>query len=109
MKASKTTASREQVRLDRPALTPEARENQVIAKAYDLAEERIANGTASPSEIVHFLKLGSAKAKLEKEQMEEEIKLLRAKTEMIEASKDMSKIYSEAIDAMKMYSGVRDA
>ena len=52
-------------RKSRPALTPEARENQLIAKAYDLVEQRLDDGTATSQETTHFLKLGSAKAKLE--------------------------------------------
>lgn len=41
-------------RRSRKALTPEDREQQLIAAAYDLAEERILNGTATSQEIVHF-------------------------------------------------------
>ena len=41
----------------RPSMSPEARENQVIAAAMNLAEEQILNGTASSQVITHFLKL----------------------------------------------------
>ena len=90
----------------RPALTPEARENQLIAYAYDLVEERILNGTASAQELVHFLKLGSSKEKLEKERLEVENKLLRAKTKALESGDEKKQLYKDAINAMLRYAGV---
>ena len=89
----------------RPALTPEARENQLIALAVDLVEQRLLDGTASSQETTHFLKLGSSKNRLELEKLEEENKLLRAKTENLQAQKGMEEAYLEAINAMKTYSG----
>jgi hypothetical protein len=89
----------------RPALTPEARENQMISLAVDLAEQQLRDGTASSQVITHFLKLGSTNARLEKEKLEEENKLLRAKTEALESAKKVEALYAEAINAMKRYSG----
>ena len=89
----------------RPALTPEARENQLIALAVDLVEQRLLDGTASSQETTHFLKLGSSKNRLELEKLEEENKLLRAKTENLQAQKGMEEAYLEAMNAMKTYSG----
>lgn len=89
----------------RPAKTPEARENQLISLAIDRAEEQLINGTASSQVIVHFLKLGTTKAMLEKEKLEEENKLLRAKTEQIEQMKENKELYENAIKAMSIYSG----
>jgi hypothetical protein len=76
----------------RPALTLEARENQIISLAMDRAEEQIRNGTASSQVITHFLKLGSYKEKLERQKLEEENKLLRAKTESIKISKENRRV-----------------
>ena len=56
----------------RPALNPEARENQLIALAVDLVEQRLLDGTASSQETTHFLKLGSMKNQLEMEKLREE-------------------------------------
>ena len=42
----------------RQALDPDAREQQLIAKAYNLVEKRLDEGTASSQETTHFLKLG---------------------------------------------------
>ena len=92
----------------RPALTPESRENQMIALAVDLAEQQLRDGTASSQLITHYLKLGSTKERLEKEKLEEENKLLRAKTKALADSADMKELYSEAIKAMRKYSGQDD-
>jgi len=92
----------------RPALTPEARENQLISLAIDAAEKQLVEGTASSQVIVHFLKLASAKERLEREKLEEENKLLKAKTEMLQSAKRVEELYANAINAMKRYQGVRD-
>ena len=93
----------------RPALTPEARENQLIAMAVDLAEKQLLEGTASSQVITHYLKIGSSRDRLEREKLQEENKLLRAKTEQIESMKNMEAKYIEAIEAMKRYSGNGDS
>lgn len=90
------------------ATTPEGRENQLIAMAYDLVEQRIANGTASAQEITHFLKMGSQKERMEREMLEEQKKLLVAKAEQLETSKRVEELYNNAIDAMRRYSGHGD-
>lgn len=89
----------------RPALTPEARENQLIALAVDLVEQRLLDGTASSQETTHFLKLGSMKNKLEMEKLKEENRFLKAKTEAVQSSKRVEELYYEAIKAMRRYSG----
>lgn len=88
-----------------PALTPESRENQLIDLAINAAEEQLRNGTASSQVITHFLKLGSTREKLEKERLEEENKLLRAKTEALNGQKDLIEMYNKAIEAMRVYNG----
>ena len=89
----------------RPALTPEARENQLISMAVNLAEQQLKDGTASSQVITHFLKLGTEKAKLEQEKLKRENELLRAKTESIESSRRVEELYLNALNAMKNYSG----
>ena len=93
----------------RPALTPEARENQMISLAVDLAEQQLRNGTASSQVITHFLKLGTTVAQLEKEKLEQENKLLQARTEALESTKRVEELYEDAIKAMKKYSGGGDS
>lgn len=97
--------SSESSKMGRPALTPEARENQLISMAVDLAEQQIRDGTASSQVITHFLKLGSMRERLERERLEEENKLLRAKTKALEEQKEMKEIYVDALNAMRRYSG----
>lgn len=89
----------------RPALTPEARENQMIALAVDLAEKQLAEGTASSQVITHFLKLGSSKERLEKEKLRAESELLKAKQSAIQSQEDVKELYANAMNAMKIYSG----
>lgn len=93
----------------RPALTPEARENQLIALAVDLVQQRLLDGSASSQETTHFLKLGSMKNQLEMEKLREENKLLKAKTESIQSAKRVEELYAEAINAMRRYSGNRSS
>lgn len=92
----------------RPALTPEARENQLIFLATNLAEKQLREGTASSQVITHYLKLGSTRERLERERLESENKLLKAKTENLESQKNMEEAYMKAIEAMKRYSGHGD-
>lgn len=88
-----------------PARTPEDRENQMIALAVDLAEQQLRDGTASAQVITHYLKLGSTKEKIEKEILEEQKKLIVAKTDALESAKRVEELYSNALEAFKKYSG----
>ncbi len=88
-----------------PAKTPEAKEKQMISRAMDLAEQQLMDGTASSQVIVHFLKLASSREKLEKNKLIQENELLKAKAEAIKAQENTEKLYKEAIDAMRLYSG----
>ena len=93
----------------RPALTPETRENQLVYLATELAEQQLRDGTASSQVITHFLKLGSSKEKIEQEILIEQKQLLVAKTEALQSSKRIEELYSNAITAMKNYSGHGEA
>lgn len=64
--------------------------------------------TASSQVITHFLKLGSGKERLEREKLEEENKLLRAKTKALEESAESKVMYEEVLRAMRDYSGAGD-
>ena len=89
----------------RPALTPESRENQMISLATSLAEKQLMEGTASSQVITHYLKLATTREQLEKEKLERENELLRAKTESLQSAKRVEELYSKALSAMKNYSG----
>lgn len=105
---AKVTPNSEPTLRRRPGLTPEARENQLISLAVDLAEKQLMEGTASSQVITHYLKLGSTKERLEKEKLEEENKLLRARTEALQSAKKSEELFEEAIKAMRSYSGNGD-
>lgn len=92
----------------RPALTPEARENQMISLAVDLAEQQLRDGTASSQVITHFLKLATQRERIEREIMEKQKELITAKTENLKAAKRIEELYTEAIKAMRNYGGQGD-
>ena len=104
-KGKKKSSERESIRLGRPAMSPEARENQMIAYAVDLAEKQLREGTASSQVITHYLKLGSSKERLEREKLERENELLRAKAENLQSAQRSEEVYREALKAMRTYSG----
>ena len=87
------------------ASTPDAREAQVIAKAYDLAEKRILEGTASDTLVREFIKLGSPKEQIERDILERQRDLITAKTEALRAQKRVDELYSDALSAFKSYHG----
>lgn len=101
----KKTTTNQEPKNSRPFITPEGAETYLISLAHNLVEQRLRDGTASSQEVTHFLKLGSRKEALEREKLEEENKLLRAKTENLQSQKQVDKMYAEAIAAMRRYSG----
>lgn len=98
----------EQSRKLPPAKTPEARENQLVAMAVDLAERQLRDGTATSQVITHFLKMGSTKEKIEKEILEKQKELITAKTEALKSQKRIEDLYANALNAMRRYSGVSE-
>lgn len=92
----------------RPALTPEAREGQLISLAVDLAEKQLREGTASSQVITHYLKLGSTKERLEKEILEKQKDLMDAKTQSLKSTDKLEELYTNALNAFRGYSGQGD-
>lgn len=101
----RSAGSSSSVNLMRPALTPEARENQLISLAVDLVEKRLREGTASSQETTHFLKLATTKARLEKEILERQKDLITAKTENLKSQKRSEELMQEALKAFRSYNG----
>lgn len=100
---------KEQSRRKRPpAKSLESRENQLISLAVNLAEKQLMDGSASSQVITHYLKLGSTKERLEKEIMQEQKKLIAAKSEALSSSAKTEELYQEALKAMKEYGGRDD-
>ena len=105
VKLSDSSTSNREIR---PALTPEAEENQCVALAVNLVKQRLMNGTASSQETVHFLKLASSKSRLEQRLLETEIQLKEAKTKQIESEERREELFTQAIEAMRRYGGHGD-
>ena len=101
----KKTGNSGELPLQRPGTSPEARENQLIALAVDLAEKQLREGTASAQVITHYLKLASTTERIEKETKELKKELIKAQTENLKAARQTEELYREAIAAMRLYSG----
>lgn len=82
-----------------PARSPEDQEQQMISLAMDLAEKQLRDGTASSQTINHFLKLATEREKVE-------LALLEAKVDAVTSHQRIEELYSEAIQAIKLYQGV---
>ena len=86
-----------------PAMTPEGREDQMVAYAMDLSERRMREGTASAQEICYWLGIGSKKERQQRQKLEEEIKLLKAKTEAIKSEQEKNVLYGQVLEAIRTY------
>lgn len=109
MKKVINTSEKPKRKRPRPALNPDAREDQMISLAIDQAEKMLLEGNAPSQIVVHYLKLASSKERLEKEKLENENKVLKAKAEMIESTKRSEEFYEEALRAFKTYAGQGDS
>ena len=89
----------------RPAITPEARQKQMISLATDCAEDLMRYGKAPSQIIVHYLKLGTKQAELEIKRAEKDLALIDAKTKSIQSSEQAEELYKNALDAFRGYSG----
>lgn len=107
MRKAKTTADDDAPKR-RPSATPEAEEAKMISSAIRLAAKQLEDGTASSQVITHYLKLASKKERMELEILEEQKKLLKAKTEVMESQKRTEELYAEALKAMRVYTGKDD-
>ena len=89
----------------RPAITPEARQKQMISLATDCAEDLMRSGKAPSQIIVHYLKLGTKQAELEIKRAEKDLALIDAKTKSIQSSEQAEELYKNALDAFRGYIG----
>ena len=88
-----------------PALSSEAKENRLIALAWDEAEKRLMDGTASNQLICQLIKVGSTKERLEKDILKQQRELMEAKTDAIKSARHVEELYANALSAMQSYSG----
>lgn len=88
-----------------PARTPEEEENYMIEISMREAEKKILSGKASSQLLTHFLKKASMKDRLEKQKLEAEVELMKAKTESLKSQRALDELYSKAIKAFAIYTG----
>lgn len=108
MRKATVTSSSNSTKKMRPALSPEARENQLVSLAVDLAEKQLLEGTASSQVITHYLKLGSTKERIEREILEKQKELIEAKTQNMRSAARVEELYANALEAMRSYKGQSD-
>lgn len=89
-----------------PATTLEGREQQLTAAVYDLVEQRVAAGTASAQETVHFLRVGSTEKIAQIEKLKGDNKLLEARIKELESKTSGEAMYAEALQAFRGYAGI---
>lgn len=94
----------------RPAFSPEAQNNKLIALAVNQIEEQLRNGTASSQILAIYAKMAVSqeKEKLEKELLEAKVALAKAKTEALAAEARQEELYAQAIRSMRIYQGAGD-
>lgn len=92
-------------RESRPASNPDAREQQLVSLAVDLAEKQLRDGTASSAVMTHYLKLATKRETLEREILERQSKLIEAKATNITKENETEQMTKDALNAMKTYTG----
>ena len=107
-KVSDSPSEQEEFKSQLTGTSPEAIENEMIALAVKEVEYRIRNHTASSQELVHYLRMGSEKERLEREKLEAEVELQKIKSQAIQSNKYTEELYNEVLAAMKLYSGVEE-
>lgn len=90
-----------------PVDSPEARENELIAAAVDLAEKQLRDGTASPSVITHYLKLASSRERLQREKLEERMPFSRLKQKHMHQIRKLKSSMQKLLKLCKVTLGLR--
>lgn len=93
---------------ERKAMTPEAREQEMIGLAVNLAEQQLRDGTASSQVISFYLKMGAERERLERDILRAQSELYQAKTKAINDTAMNNEMIQEAMRMFKVYSGHRD-
>ena len=86
-----------------PATTPQARENQLVNATIDLVEKQIAQGSVSPTVLIHYLKMATQKEQLERQKLQNENLLLQARVNSITSEGDYKKLVDDALNAFRGY------
>ena len=89
----------------REVISIEAREDQLVDMAYQLAQQRLYDGTASDTLLSKLIQTGSRRERLELETMELQKEYISAKTEALKSAKEIERLYADALAAMNTYRG----
>lgn len=90
------------------ARTSDAREQEMIALAMDLAEQQLRDGTISSQTHSLLVKSGLGRERLERKRLERENTLLEAKVEELQKASQSNELLTQVLDAMRVYSGQKD-
>lgn len=86
-----------------PPSSDEAYENKLISLAMGEAQKLMESGEAPPGVILHFVRLGSERSKLEMEKLKAENEMLRAKAKALESQARTDELFQKALDAFAGY------
>lgn len=88
--------------------TPEGRESYLVDLAMTRAEEMLLAKNPPAQVVTHFLKLGTEKAKYEREKIKAETQLAVSKASLVESQKKSEELAAKALEAFKRYAGFTD-
>lgn len=88
-----------------PARTRERRVHQLVLQAENLIEERLRNGTASPTETVAIVRLGTELEKANIERVKAHTEYLQAQKAKAESETVREELFTNAMNAMSRYQG----
>lgn len=86
-----------------PARTRERRVQQLVALAENLVEERIRNGTASPTEVTAIIRMGSELELANIARVKEHTEYLQAQKEKARSETVREELFQNAMKAMAQY------
>lgn len=85
--------------------TPEGMESYLVNLAMQRAAEMLEKGNAPAQIISHFLKLGTEKAKYEREKLKAETQLAVSRADLVESQRKSEETAARALAAFKKYAG----
>lgn len=88
-----------------PARTRERRVQQLVLKAESLIEERLENGTASPTEVVAIVRLGTELERANIERIKMHTEYLEAQKAKAQSETVREELFTNAMKAMTRYQG----
>ena len=88
-----------------PARTRERRVQQLVVQAENLIEERIRDRSASPTEVVAIVRLGTAQELANVERIKAQTEYLVAQRAKAESETFREEKFQEAMEAMSRYGG----